>query len=167
MLHHRAQPLHAQGRYALPGGFVDPDEDIDAAAAREVEEETGLTGQSLAQIGAFGRPGRDPRGHTITVAYVAFCALSEAEREAAVTAGDDAAEARWFPLSRLPPLAFDHEEIVRAAWGRLALKGEGLATWIEEKGSQETLLAVGPGEGVALRRLYVGTKLGFAEPEEG
>jgi 8-oxo-dGTP pyrophosphatase MutT (NUDIX family) len=138
---------------------------LDLAAARELEEETGMTGQTMAQIGAFGKPGRDPRGHTITVAYVAFCALSKAEREAAVTAGDDAAEAGWFPLSRLPPLAFDHAEIVRAAWGRLRLNGGGHKTWVEDKGTEKELVTMGPAEGAALTQLYLGTKLGFAESE--
>jgi 8-oxo-dGTP diphosphatase len=154
-----------QGMYALPGGFVDPDEDLEVAATRELEEETGLTNVSLAQVGAFGKPGRDPRGHTITVAYTAFCLLGRAAREAAVRAGDDAAEAAWFPVSRLPPLAFDHEEVVRAAWGRLELGGGGSApTSFKERGSGKVLLLVpvgGEGHG-NIGEIYLTTKLGFS-----
>ncbi len=97
-----------QGRWALPGGFVEEDEDLEPAARRELEEETGLRGVALEQLRAFGRPGRDPRGRVIAVAYVG---LVESVPPA-VAGADDAAEARWFPVDALPPLAFDHEEII-------------------------------------------------------
>src|SRR5262249_55710558 len=136
-----------KGLWAIPGGYVNENEPLDRAAARELGEETGLTGTRLEQIGAFGDPGRDPRGHTITVAWVTFLVA-----EAAITAGDDAAAAEWHafrtlaldvtPSSRsLPPpayrrdstprrtsvrpgaisikLAFDHAKIIRAAYKRL------------------------------------------------
>jgi len=97
-----------RGSYALPGGFVDYDEDIDDAVSREIAEETGLTGLPFRQFRTFGQPGRDPRGHTVSVVYVAVI-LGEAPP---VAAGDDAASAAWFPVSRLPDLAFDHAQIL-------------------------------------------------------
>lgn len=97
-----------KGHWALPGGFVDEHEDLEAAAHRELQEETGLTGLSMNQLRAVGTPGRDPRGHTISVVYVAACPA----HPCGVLAGDDAAAARWFPLDDLPSLAFDHTEIL-------------------------------------------------------
>jgi len=97
-------------RWAFPGGFVDQDEPLETAAARELKEETGLEGIRVEQLGAFGDPGRDPRGHTISIT---FWALLE-ERGNAVGA-DDAAEARWHSIKRPPRLAFDHKIILRRA----------------------------------------------------
>ena len=79
-----------RGAWALPGGFVDRDESLDRAAARELQEETGVTGVRLEQLGAFGDPGRDPRGHTITVAFYSFVVA-----DAQPVAADDAADAKW------------------------------------------------------------------------
>lgn len=101
------------GRWALPGGFVGIDEDLLTAAGRELAEETGLTGLSLTQLGAFDRPNRDPRGRIITVAYYAVSAHPPAPH-----AGSDAAAVRWFDVDNLPPLAFDHAEIIAAALAR-------------------------------------------------
>lgn len=98
------------GHWALPGGFVNQDEALDVAAARELAEETTLTGVHLEQVGAYGDPGRDPRGHTVTVAF-----LARLDHCAAVLGSDDAASAKWFPLSALPPLAFDHDRIISDA----------------------------------------------------
>jgi 8-oxo-dGTP diphosphatase len=97
-----------KGRYALPGGFVDEGEDIEDAIIREIEEETGLTGLPFRQYRAFGHPGRDPRGHTVSIVYVAVVLGEPPE----VTGGDDAASAGWFPISHLPDLAFDHAHIL-------------------------------------------------------
>jgi 8-oxo-dGTP diphosphatase len=97
-----------RGLHALPGGFVAYGEDIDEAVAREVAEETGLTGVPFRQFRTFGRPDRDPRGHTVSVVYVGLLA----GEPPAVTGGDDAAAAAWFPVANLPPLAFDHGEIL-------------------------------------------------------
>ncbi len=96
-------------KWAFPGGFVEIDEDLIDGAIRELEEETGLTNIGLKQFGTYGKPGRDPRGWTISVVYYGFIQ----EGNLVVTAGDDAAEACWFDLKKLPPLAFDHEEIIR------------------------------------------------------
>jgi len=96
-----------KGQWALPGGFVDEGEDLPVAAARELLEETGLEVENLQQLGAFGKPGRDPRQHTVSVAYTGF-----ADENAVAVAADDAAEAQWFSVKVLPQLAFDHLDIV-------------------------------------------------------
>lgn len=95
--------------WAFPGGFVEDDEDLEAAARRELEEETGIAVDNLTQYKAVGTPGRDPRGRTVTVIF--FGALDADQMEKA-TGGDDAAKARWFSLDVLPDLAFDHQEIL-------------------------------------------------------
>jgi 8-oxo-dGTP diphosphatase len=95
------------GSWALPGGFLDMEETLDAAAARELEEETGLAGIPLKQFYTFGDPGRDPRGRSISVAFYGFIPLPTP-----LGAADDAAEAAWFPVSDLPPVAFDHDKII-------------------------------------------------------
>jgi len=104
-----------KGRWALPGGFVEIEEDLPEAAARELAEETGLRDVALEQLRTFGKPGRDPRGRTITVAYFG---IAERDREQ-IRAADDAANAQWFDIDDLPPMAFDHDEIVRCAIDRL------------------------------------------------
>ncbi|MFN8640158.1 MAG: NUDIX hydrolase [Planctomycetota bacterium] len=101
-----------RGRWALPGGFVDPHEDLEDAARRELREETGIEVGSLWQLGAYGTPGRDPRGHTISVV---FCGAADAAAVAAVRAGDDAADCGFRPAQRPGPLAFDHADILRDA----------------------------------------------------
>ena len=95
------------GRWALPGGFVDMDETVEQAAARELYEETNLRNIPLEQFHVFSKVDREPRGRTISVVFTGF--LTE---EQEVRAKDDAGEAEWFPLDNLPPLAFDHDEIV-------------------------------------------------------
>ncbi len=107
-----------KGSWALPGGFVDIDEDLEAGAARELAEETGVENLYLEQLGTFGTPGRDPRERVISVAYLALAP----ETRLAVRAGDDAAAADWFPVKALPPLAFDHAEIIEVAHQRLVGK---------------------------------------------
>lgn len=97
------------GKWALPGGFVEIDEDLDEGAVRELEEETGLVNIELIQFKTYGKPGRDPRGRTISVVYYSF--LNDHEEK--IKAGDDALEASWFDLQSLPPLAFDHENILK------------------------------------------------------
>ena len=99
-----------EGDWALPGGFVDADEDPHDAVHRELLEETSLSGQTLKPLGFWGRPDRDPRGHTISLAY-----WGVVEEEAQPVAGDDAREAQWFPINDLPSLAFDHRDILQKA----------------------------------------------------
>jgi 8-oxo-dGTP diphosphatase len=111
-----------QGAWALPGGFVDPDETLAEAAHRELQEETGVTGVHLEQLGAFGDPGRDPRGWTVTVAFLARLDRSAVKPKA----GDDAAAVKWHPLDRPPKkLAFDHDKILARARARLAAFAAG------------------------------------------
>lgn len=95
-----------KGRWALPGGFVDRGERLEEAVMRELEEETGATGRLLGLVGAYSRPDRDPRGHTISVVY----AISVDDGD--VKGSDDAVEAAWHDLTSHPPLAFDHNEIL-------------------------------------------------------
>lgn len=101
--------------WALPGGFVKPEETLDAAALRELEEETGLRDVYLEQLYTFGEIDRDPRERVISVAYFALVRREQHLPEA----DTDAADAAWFELGDLPPLAFDHSEILRAALERL------------------------------------------------
>jgi 8-oxo-dGTP diphosphatase len=134
------------GAWALPGGFVDAGETLMAANLRELKEETGLSRIKFEQLGAFGDPGRDPRGHTVSVAFMTFMATERMPR-----AGDDAQDVAWFPMTQLPGvlgrkpsalaagalptgakrgktkraveainLAFDHAKILREAYERMA-----------------------------------------------
>jgi 8-oxo-dGTP diphosphatase len=107
-----------EGQWALPGGFLEIDEDLKDGALRELNEETGISGIYLEQLRTFGRPGRDPRERVISVAYYA---LAPCER-LTVRAASDAAKASWFPVADLPALAFDHAEVIRAAHERLVAK---------------------------------------------
>ncbi len=96
--------------WALPGGFVDENEDLEVAAARELYEETTVKATDLLQIGAFGKPFRDPRSHVVSVAY--YTLLKE---KVQAKANDDAKEVGWFSIKELPLLAFDHQEIIECA----------------------------------------------------
>lgn len=105
-----------KGHWALPGGFVEENESLERAAARELQEETGVVQTVLEQLGAFGDPGRDPRGHTVSVAFYAFLVATTRP-----VAADDAADAQWVPLSTLARarVAFDHSRILALAVERL------------------------------------------------
>ena len=99
-----------KGCWALPGGFMEIDETTEQCALRELNEETGLKIKNVVQIGAYSTVDRDPRGRTITVAY-----LARIDTVQPVTGLDDAAKAQWFPIDSLPDLAFDHAEILADA----------------------------------------------------
>lgn len=107
------------GQFAIPGGFVHEDEDLDEAALRELKEETGVSDVYLEQLYSFGEPERDPRGRVVTVAYYA---LISADRK--IEAGSDAAEADWYSTDHPPSLAFDHAGILNYALDRLRNKLE-------------------------------------------
>ncbi|HEY9722745.1 MAG TPA: NUDIX domain-containing protein [Oscillatoriaceae cyanobacterium] len=107
-----------QGRWAIPGGFVEMDEALDEAAKRELLEETNVRDLYLEQLYTFGDPGRDPRGRVISVAY--FALVSAEHRE--LIAATDTSEVAWFSVYRLPKLAFDHDRIVAYALQRLRYK---------------------------------------------
>jgi 8-oxo-dGTP diphosphatase len=123
-----------RGAWALPGGFVEPTETVAEAAARELNEETGLDGVAVEELGCFSKPGRDPRGWVVTIAHLA---VIPAERAKRAKAGDDASETAWLELTSPPgggftlshdgepveQLAFDHRDIVAAAVKRLRDRG--------------------------------------------
>lgn len=100
-----------KGKWAFPGGFVEDPEPLEVAAMRELEEETGLKTSSLYQLHTFGEPDRDPRGRTISVAYLTLVDHQSLQPKA----DTDAEEVRWFPVNRLPSLAFDHDKIIKKA----------------------------------------------------
>ena len=97
--------------WALPGGFMEMDETLETTAKRELLEETGLRVSTLEQFYTFDEVDRDPRGRTISTIFIGFLENTDAETHA----GSDAKDAKWFPLSALPPLAFDHEKIIQKA----------------------------------------------------
>ncbi|MGH8120126.1 MAG: NUDIX hydrolase [Gammaproteobacteria bacterium] len=104
--------------WALPGGFVNIDEDLEDCALRELEEETGVTGVYLEQLYTFGAPGRDPRERVISIAYYALVPPDRMN----IRAASDAREVAWFEVKKHPPLAFDHKSIVEMAHQRLSAK---------------------------------------------
>jgi 8-oxo-dGTP diphosphatase len=109
-----------QGQAAIPGGFIRDGESLEIAAERELYEETGVRNVFLEQLYSFGDPKRDPRGRVITIAYYALVASDKLS----LVAGADAAEAEWFPVNNVPPLAFDHKHILEYAVERLRNKLE-------------------------------------------
>lgn len=96
-----------KGMWALPGGFIEIDENLEDSIKREVLEETSLENIEFVQFKAFGDVGRDPRGRTIVVVFYGFC-----ENPEKAIAGDDANTLKWFPINDLPALAFDHKKII-------------------------------------------------------
>lgn len=100
--------------WALPGGFVDENEDLEQAAIRELVEETQVKVSYLEQIGAFGKPYRDPRGHMVSIAY-----FGKVAKNTIAIAADDAKEIGWFSVTNLPSLAFDHSAIIEAGLQKL------------------------------------------------
>ena len=122
LLIRRAHPPF-EGFWALPGGFVEPHEPLESAARRELWEETGARPAHMEQLYTFGDPGRDPRGWTVSVAYLAWPGADD-KQNWRPRAASDAADARWFDLDDLPPLAFDHDQIIAHAVARLKAKGD-------------------------------------------
>jgi len=105
-----------KGKWALPGGFIDMDEELEDAVVRELEEETGLVGVQLEQMHTFGTIGRDPRGRQISIAFVGIATKGQDKTKA----GDDAAQAQWFDIEELPKdMAFDHNDVVGFAVEKL------------------------------------------------
>jgi 8-oxo-dGTP diphosphatase len=99
-----------KGKWAVPGGFINMDEELEDAVARELAEETGLTGVQLEQMRTFGKCGRDPRGRQISIAFTGIATKGQDK----ISAGDDAAKAKWFNIKELPTdLAFDHDEMIK------------------------------------------------------
>ncbi|MBL7189745.1 MAG: NUDIX hydrolase [Phycisphaerae bacterium] len=114
LIERRNEPF--KGQWAVPGGFVETDEELEDAVARELAEETALTAVQLEQMHTFGKCGRDPRGRQITIAFMGVVT----EGHDKVRAGDDAAKAKWFDIEELPEnMAFDHDQMVRFAVERL------------------------------------------------
>jgi 8-oxo-dGTP diphosphatase len=113
LIKRRAWPF--EGMWAIPGGFINMNESLETAAKRELQEETGVQDVYLEQLYTFGNPGRDPRTRVITVVYFA---LLNSER-LQVRAASDAADVGWFSVYKLPPLAFDHDQIIQYALNRL------------------------------------------------
>ncbi len=158
-----------KGCWALPGGFVEEDEDLPQAAARELAEETGLRPVVMDQVGAWGTPGRDPRGRVVSAVYVAV-ARPGAD---AVRGADDAAHAAWHSLACLPPLAFDHAQILPAALRHLRQRCETTRmalAFLPERfrlGDLSRVLAAlgAPGPQEAARRLLAAAGLPEAAPE--
>ena len=116
-----------KGIWALPGGFVDMDEELEDAAARELAEETGLANVPLQQMHTFGTCGRDPRGRQISVVFMGILTPlpghTNVQAFSKVKAGDDAAKAKWFDIDKLPArIAFDHNQIAEMAIKKLKRK---------------------------------------------
>lgn len=103
--------------WALPGGFVDENEDLETAAKRELFEETDIQLFQVKQINAYGNPNRDPRSHTISIAF-----MGEIDNLAEAKAKDDAKAVKWFSIDELPALAFDHAEIIRDTIEKFIIK---------------------------------------------
>ena len=130
--------------WAIPGGFVEMEESLEAAARRELREETGVEVDEMEQLHTFGDPGRDPRGRTISVVYLARVDA----RKVKPRADDDAAEVGWHRLDRLPSLAFDHDRILSDGDGE---RMRGCMTPVK-RGVLDCTARFGRASGPAIRR---------------
>lgn len=119
LIKRKYQPF--KGRWAIPGGFIQKNESLEKAAKRELKEETNVSNVYLEQLYSFGQPKRDPRDRVISVAYFALVPFEKVEQIKPTT---DAAKAKWFPIKKLPELAFDHDKIIKYAQKRLKWKME-------------------------------------------
>ncbi len=157
--------------WALPGGFVDMDEDLETAALRELKEETGVENVFIEQLFTFGSPLRDPRGRVVTVAYYTLINLVEHH----AVADSDARDVRWFEVAALPVLAFDHDRILAMAIARLRAKvryqpiGFELLprqfTLTQLQNLYETILGLELGKGINKRNFRTKIlKMGILEP---
>lgn len=141
------------GMWAFPGGFMEIDETADAAARRELKEETSLEVGEMWQIGVFSDVHRDPRERVLSVAFLSLTCVAE------VRGGDDAARARWWPMDSLPPLAFDHADMLRQAVGllrrriRFAPVGLGVLPEVFAKDHLQQLYEAIVGHGIDISRL--------------
>lgn len=117
LIQRKGEPF--SGKWAIPGGYMEIDEALERTATRELEEETGLQAVNLTQFHTFSALGRDPRGRTITAAYITFLSAIPLTE---IKGADDAADARWFAIDALPELAFDHQEILQSAIEDLRLR---------------------------------------------
>ncbi|MCF8361135.1 MAG: NUDIX hydrolase [Prolixibacteraceae bacterium] len=106
LIERRNEPY--KNMWALPGGFIEMDEDLIDACKRELQEETGITNIKLEELATFGKPGRDPRGRTISIVFWGIV-----NKKTEIKAGDDAAKVKWFNINSLPLLAFDHDKIIQ------------------------------------------------------
>ncbi len=117
LIKRRNEPF--KGKWAIPGGYIEIDEELEKAVARELAEETGLVNVPLEQMHTFGKCGRDPRGRQITIAFMGVATKGLTR----IKAGDDAAAVRWFDIEKLPKdMAFDHNEAAKFAISKLRRK---------------------------------------------
>jgi len=123
------------GKWAFPGGFLDMNETVEECARRELKEETGIDNLFMEQLHVYSSVGRDPRGRTVTVAFLALATMNDI----IPVAGDDASGARWFRINDVPLLAFDHDEMLKLAVNRLRERMQNFRAGFEMLGKRFTM----------------------------